>query len=251
VSDGQLRALAGTAGQALTYTCVPPGSGRRVDIDRDEDGFLDGDERAAGTDPADPTSFPGASPVLVPTKALTLKDTSATKRSVSFKSSTKGAATHIVPPAAGGIADPTLNGAALIVYNSAGLTTDAVTVDLPASGWARIGGATVKGWRYKSQDAVGGIKSVVVKADTITVKGGKAEWAYTLNEDAQGSVAMRLRLGNGEGWCADAPARLTGNPASPVKSDHQGLFKSQAKAPAPATCPPVVGPGPPSGAFVQ
>ena len=47
-SDAALRALAATAGQELTYTCVPPGSGQRVGIDRDEDGFLDRDELDAG-----------------------------------------------------------------------------------------------------------------------------------------------------------------------------------------------------------
>ncbi|MEO0972703.1 MAG: hypothetical protein AAFX85_06365, partial [Pseudomonadota bacterium] len=31
-------------GQALTFTCVPPGSGQRMGVDRDEDGILDGDE---------------------------------------------------------------------------------------------------------------------------------------------------------------------------------------------------------------
>ena len=44
--------------QEITYTCVPPGSGRRIGIDRDEDGFLDGDERDAGSDPADPRATP-------------------------------------------------------------------------------------------------------------------------------------------------------------------------------------------------
>jgi hypothetical protein len=29
-SDASLRALAGTAGQEVTYTCTPPGSGRRI-----------------------------------------------------------------------------------------------------------------------------------------------------------------------------------------------------------------------------
>jgi hypothetical protein len=37
---------------------VPPGTGDRA-LDRDGDGFMDGDERAACTDPADPTSRPG------------------------------------------------------------------------------------------------------------------------------------------------------------------------------------------------
>ena len=41
-TDAQLRALASTAGQELTYTCVPPGSGVRMGIDRDLDGILDG-----------------------------------------------------------------------------------------------------------------------------------------------------------------------------------------------------------------
>jgi hypothetical protein len=40
LSDGQLRALASQPNQELTYTCVPVGSGIRVGLDRDEDGFL-------------------------------------------------------------------------------------------------------------------------------------------------------------------------------------------------------------------
>jgi hypothetical protein len=39
-----LRLLALVPGQELTYTCVPPGSGVRMGIDRDLDGILDGDE---------------------------------------------------------------------------------------------------------------------------------------------------------------------------------------------------------------
>jgi hypothetical protein len=42
----------------VTYTCVPPGSGVRLGVDRDGDGFWDGDERAAHTDPANPGSHP-------------------------------------------------------------------------------------------------------------------------------------------------------------------------------------------------
>jgi hypothetical protein len=47
-----------TAGRPVTYTCVPPGSGERAGVDRDEDGAWDGDERDARTDPADPDSRP-------------------------------------------------------------------------------------------------------------------------------------------------------------------------------------------------
>jgi len=63
--SGRLGFALGTTGTSarrpggeLTYTCVPPGSGVRIGLDRDEDGFLDGDELVAGSDPADPASTP-------------------------------------------------------------------------------------------------------------------------------------------------------------------------------------------------
>ena len=49
-----LRNMAGTAGQELTYTCVPPGSGIRIGVDRDEDNLFDRSELDQGSDPADP-----------------------------------------------------------------------------------------------------------------------------------------------------------------------------------------------------
>ncbi len=57
-SDGFIRALATTPGQAITYTCVPPGSGYRVGIERDGDGVLNGDDNCpaahnAGQEDAD------------------------------------------------------------------------------------------------------------------------------------------------------------------------------------------------------
>ena len=57
VSDDALRLLA-RLGHPVTFTCVPPGSGERIGVDRDGDGAWDGDERDAHTDPADPTSKP-------------------------------------------------------------------------------------------------------------------------------------------------------------------------------------------------
>ncbi|MBL1276175.1 MAG: hypothetical protein COB30_008810 [Ectothiorhodospiraceae bacterium] len=42
----------------ITFTAVPPNNGNRIALDRDEDGFLDGDERIAGSDPADASSVP-------------------------------------------------------------------------------------------------------------------------------------------------------------------------------------------------
>jgi hypothetical protein len=49
LDDVELRAIARRPGHALTYTCAPPGSGTRLGLDRDEDGILDGDERASHT----------------------------------------------------------------------------------------------------------------------------------------------------------------------------------------------------------
>jgi len=57
-----LRGLAAGAGQALTFTCAPPGDGLRLGLDRDGDGALDRDEFDAGSDPADPDSTPGNVP---------------------------------------------------------------------------------------------------------------------------------------------------------------------------------------------
>ncbi|MDX2319395.1 MAG: thrombospondin type 3 repeat-containing protein, partial [Moritella sp.] len=44
MTDLQIRALALTVGQEVTYTAVPPGSGYRLGVDRDEDGFMDYDD---------------------------------------------------------------------------------------------------------------------------------------------------------------------------------------------------------------
>nr|WP_153825118.1 beta-propeller fold lactonase family protein [Polyangium spumosum] len=58
ISDAHLRALAWNPLTPVTYTCAPPGSGARMAIDRDLDGYLDGDEMDAGKNPADPDNHP-------------------------------------------------------------------------------------------------------------------------------------------------------------------------------------------------
>ena len=57
LSSPALRALAGP-GSELTVIGVPPGSGTRMALDRDRDGYLNGDEIVAGSDPANPASIP-------------------------------------------------------------------------------------------------------------------------------------------------------------------------------------------------
>ncbi|WP_437328674.1 hypothetical protein [Sorangium sp. So ce381] len=58
VRDAALRHRASRNRGELTYTCAPPGSGERIGLDRDGDGFRDGDEEDEGSDPADPSSTP-------------------------------------------------------------------------------------------------------------------------------------------------------------------------------------------------
>ena len=67
LTDAQLRALANTPGQQVTYTCVPPGEGVRLGLDRDGDGIFDQDEIDAGTDPANPKDPFQPTPTPTPT----------------------------------------------------------------------------------------------------------------------------------------------------------------------------------------
>jgi YVTN family beta-propeller protein len=242
LADAALRVLAATAGQELTYTCVPPGSGVRAGIDRDEDGYYDRDELDGGSDPAAPESAPV--PTLIGTKSLSLRDdveppVDVTKRRFAFTTSTKGAATdnRVVVPALGGTGDPTAGGATLRIYNAGGLTGDDVTIDLPADGWRVIGSPTSpKGYRFvgASSDP---IKRILVKGDKITIRGGRAAFAYSLDEAQQGAVAVVLRLGTDLGWCASAPAKTRGVPPSSADSDQPGRFVGASKTPPPAICP--------------
>ncbi len=71
LSDSQLRALAGVDGQEVTYTCVPPGEGVRLALDRDLDGLFDADEADAGTNPADPNDPVRPTPTPSPTPTPT------------------------------------------------------------------------------------------------------------------------------------------------------------------------------------
>ncbi len=96
LTDATLRTKAGTAGQEITYTCTPAGSGNRMGLDRDQDTLLDGVETntgvfvsaadtgtdpaledtdadgfnddvevAGGYDPTNPLDYPGAPPLAV------------------------------------------------------------------------------------------------------------------------------------------------------------------------------------------
>jgi DNA-binding beta-propeller fold protein YncE len=238
-ADAALRAVAGTIGQEITFTCVPLGAGERNGIDRDEDGYLDRDELDAGSDPANPASFPGLT--LIGTKSLKLRDdvtppVDTGKRRIAFKATTKGAAAEhrVLAPAPGSGDDPTLHGATLAIYNGAGLASDDVTIVLPASGWTTLGaGAHFKGYRFRGS---GAITRVLLKTDAITLRGGKSGFGYSLDEPAQGTVAVRLSLGSAT-WCTAAPARSRGIPPSTAPYDRPGRFDGAPRSEPPAICP--------------
>jgi hypothetical protein len=54
----ELEQLVGLVASSITITAVPPGSGWRIGIDRDGDGYADGTELLIGSDPANPNSTP-------------------------------------------------------------------------------------------------------------------------------------------------------------------------------------------------
>jgi hypothetical protein len=184
---------------------------------------------------------------LIPTRALTLKDRTVpvpdpARRRIAFTADTRLAAfaNRVLPPAPGGAKDPRLGGATLTVYNSnpaPGSPTDTVTVALAPANWKAIGSGSISGYRYTGPDPNGPVKAIVLKNDFLSIKGGKANWSYTLDEPAQGRVAVRLTLSDGSGWCADAPAKRTGNPPSSANTDKQDKFIAQPSTPPPASCP--------------
>ena|GEM_PF-712481 len=253
VPTATLRGLAAAPGQEQAFTCVPPGSGVRAGIDRDGDGRFDRDEIDAGTDPADPTSFPGAAEVVtVQTTSLRLADDSTdpvnpARRKISFRSSTRNdaLANRIVPPPFGDPADPTIAGATLRVYNSAG-SGEQFSVTLPAAFWRPSGSG---GYSYRGA-ATDAVQSVTVKTDSISIRGGKSLWGYTLDEPSQGRIAVRLSFGSGLDWCADAPAKTSGRPPTTAANDKRDKFVAASKTPAPSSCP-IPPLGSPSGAFLD
>ncbi|MBW2381795.1 MAG: hypothetical protein JRG70_20065, partial [Deltaproteobacteria bacterium] len=60
ITATDMRAMAQVPGQATTFTCVPPGSGARIALDRDGDGMPNFAESQSNTDPANPGSVIGA-----------------------------------------------------------------------------------------------------------------------------------------------------------------------------------------------
>lgn len=183
--------------------------------------------------------------ILIATTKLRLQDDSGiapnpSKRKIRFGARTKEmpTANRIVSPPRGSAGDPRTTGATLTVYNSNG-GTQTTTVSLPAAEWVAVGtDADPKGYQFKTADPMAPLVfKVKVGDDTLRVVGRGPSWAYPLSAPPQGSVALRLQLGSGVTWCADAPARSGGSPPSTAKYDIVGKFVAEKQLVAPSTCP--------------
>ncbi len=119
----------------------------------------------------------------------------------------------------------------------AGGTADSTSYELPAAGWRLLGTTRrPKGFAFRgAKGAV--ITSVVVRDGSVLVRGAGT---YSLDEPAQGKVAVPLRLGGaaaGTAWCAAAPAQQVGERRSTAKTDRPGRFVGEPGSPPPVACP--------------
>jgi hypothetical protein len=158
LTDAQMRALA-TGDGTLTYTCAPPGSGRRMALDRDEDGHVDRDEIDAGTDPADPLSTPPTVTAGTPVTARKIlirdnADDREERRKVVILSKDEGIG--IPAPASSG--DPTCNGdppgtVKVSLTVSSATSGEVHRTNLPCENWTLLGPpSAAKGYRYRDPE---------------------------------------------------------------------------------------------------
>jgi hypothetical protein len=254
VSEASLRAQAATVGQEHTYTCVPPGSGQRIGVDRDDDGHFDRTEIDAGSDPADPTSIPPGGTttstssttstslpqpppaVMIPTTVLRLKAQSPGVPVVKIKLESSTADEpdpgRIVPGEDGGPGDPRLHGGELVVYSP--VTGQQVREPLRNFGWRVLAkkGAPIG---YEFAGPAGGtlfVRSVKIKADKVIVKG---ILPFDLGQSPQERLAFRLSVGLA-GYCGEAPAKARGNPPSTKRFDNRRRFVASPRTPPPGAC---------------
>ncbi len=250
VTLSDLRAASEEPGSQVTFLCTPPGSGRRIGVDRDLDGAADRDEVDAGSDPADPKSRPkDVLPVGVPTALLEMNDEhsplldgppSPALRSIRFaaKEATAGPLQAIRVPAPGSADDPRRAGATVTVYASGdGLgRRDRTSLVLRPSDWRLVGTEDdPRGYRFVSTDPAFPIRSALLRAGSFRFEGGGAAWGYSLDEPSQGRVAVRVAVGATLRLCADAGPASAGEP--PASTDGPGSFRAERGQPAPAACP--------------
>ncbi|HSQ00606.1 MAG TPA: hypothetical protein VL049_25565 [Candidatus Dormibacteraeota bacterium] len=241
-SAANLRLLANTAGQELTYTCAPPGSGERMGVDRDEDGFFDRDELDAGSDPANPLAVPGGTTAtLVNGKKLLIKnklpDDEAKNKVVLLSK-----ATNITTPAPGSADDPRCNAdpsgtvkATLTLSSATSGQSD--STNLPCQNWSLLGSPTSpKGYKYSDPELDDGTAKKVLWKNGKQLKAslfgkGPTTLAYDLQIGvSQGDVAVKFVSVSVEVCMAC--------PGLPFKDGSDGRTFLAKDCPPPAACAP-------------
>ena len=222
ITDATVRAFAATSGQELTYTCVPPGSGQRAGVDRDEDGVFDGDELDGGSDPANALSQPIACAAGVTLgKAVVKVSKNADPAGDEALSVSGQLQLTMLTPAI----DPIANGFNFKVVDSTGGTIfdRKIPSGAPATkgavGWTLNGSGTQ--WTYKDAtgSATGGITKVVVTNNTsrtpglykFSVSGNKANFQVG---STQAPVGLAVVLGGGDQDAAGQCGKVAFNEAT-------------------------------------
>jgi DNA-binding beta-propeller fold protein YncE len=169
-----IRNLGSVTGQEQAYTCVPPGSGTRIGLDRDEDGHYDGDELDFGSDPADPESIPVVCASGLQVARPKVKVTKNLTPSGDERLLVKGEFDLGTPPFAPAI-NPLLNGISFAILDDSGtpIITKAIPPGAspggPAPGW-KVNAAGTK-WTFKDNTGAttGGItRAVVLDKSSVT-----------------------------------------------------------------------------------
>jgi DNA-binding beta-propeller fold protein YncE len=215
------------------FTCVPPGSGYRMGIDRDEDGIYDFDEILHGTDPASPDGVQPMPAAKVTIKNRLPDDEIKNQISVKMKS-----ATLPIPPL-GSVSDPRCGddpeGTVKATFTVSSPTSGAThTSPLPCQNWSLVGSTDdPQGYKYADKLLTAGTVSKLswkrgkdMKA-TFTGKG-----ASLLDYDLQPGIAqnpVRGRLVSGAvGVCFECTGSRDGS---------DGKSFAAKSCPAPPTCP--------------
>jgi hypothetical protein len=242
ITAANLRLLANTAGQELTYTCAPPGSGERMGVDRDEDGFFDRDELDAGSDPADPLSVPSSTTdILVTGKKLLIKNKlpdDETKNKVVLLSKSSS----ITTPAPGSANDPRCNAdpsgtvKATLTLSSA-TSGQNYSTNLPCQNWSLLGSPTSpKGYKYSDPELDDGSAKKLLWKDGKELKAslfgkGPATLAYDLQIGvSQGDVAVK--------FVSVSTQVCMACPGLPFKDGSDGRTFLAKDCPAPPACAP-------------
>ncbi len=180
---------ADTIGQEATFTAVPPGDGARIGIDRDGDGFRNGDEIDGGGDPADELSLPCATPTTVTYKAAKVLDK---KGKLTLKAE---------------IVLPGYTGDATVQVSADDLS--GVFFDSGVLGSDFVPNSKASKFQYKGPKRTPGIVKIQVKEDRKVADGYKVsvktKEAWTLGE-ADGSEASTFVTLNVGGACFDGNA---------------------------------------------